>query len=330
MPRRVAASVLAALGVPADLERLHQRILPLSGGTVGLLASRLITTPAELEVELARLADHGLVQLTDNRVRVLTASAVLAGKVASEAERAARSRDRLEDLALAIPHLVAANSRPAPGEVAEVSALDGEVSSGGEPLKLLRALVENSRGDLLWFRPDAWRIPRESAVAEVIANAVASGRRSRAIYPELALQEAPDALRTRAAAGEEIRMVPELPTRLIVIGTTHAVLPEPLGHTDEPRLLIRQPAIVGALAMLFESTWEQALPVPELGERRSQAVSRKLLLRQLAAGAKDEQIARSLGLSLRTVRRRVADLLDEFHVETRFQAGVEAARRGLL
>ena len=47
-------------------------------------------------------------------------------------------------------------------------------------------------------------------------------------------------------------------------------------------------------------------------------------------GAKDEQIARTLGLSLRTVRRRVADLMIELGVDTRFQAGVEAARRGWL
>ena len=51
---------------------------------------------------------------------------------------------------------------------------------------------------------------------------------------------------------------------------------------------------------------------------------------QLAAGAKDEQIARTLGISLRTVRRRVADLLIELGVDTRFQAGVEAVRRGWL
>ncbi len=330
MSRRPAASVLAALGVSTELERLHQRILPLSGSTLGVLASRLVTTPAELQVDLSRLADFGLVEEIDNRVRVLTPSAVLAKMVSAEAEVAARSRERLDDLALAIPHLVAAVSRPAPGEVAEVADLDGEVTSGGDPLKLLRALVENSRGDLLWFRPDAWRIPRESAMAEVIAAAVRSGRRSRAIYPALAVHEARDALRARADAGEEIRVVSELSTRLIVIGTTHAVLPEPLGHADEPRLLIRQPAIVGALTMLFENTWAQALPVPGFEERRSHVQGRQLLLRQLARGAKDEQIARSLGLSLRTVRRRVADLLDEFHVETRFQAGVEAARRGLL
>jgi len=329
MSRRPAASVLAALGVPEPLERLYQRLLPLSGNSLVVMASRLLSTPEELSVGLEQLRELGFVDLADDQVRVATLSEVISTRVAAEAEAASRARGRLDELALAIPYLVAASSKPAPGEVADVSDIEGELSSGGDPLKLLTALIEHSRGDLMWFRPDAWRIPRESSVAKVIAAAVKSGRRSRAIYPALALKEAPDALRARLLAGEEIRLVPELPTRLIVIGSTHAVLPEPLGHTDEPRILIRQAAIVGALRMLFEATWDQA-EVPDLGERRTPMDARQFLLRQLAAGAKDEQIARSLGLSLRTVRRRVADLLDEFHVETRFQAGVEAVRRGLL
>ena len=45
---------------------------------------------------------------------------------------------------------------------------------------------------------------------------------------------------------------------------------------------------------------------------------------------KDEQIARALGMSVRTVRRRVADLMDELGADSRFQAGVEAVRRGWI
>ena len=63
---------------------------------------------------------------------------------------------------------------------------------------------------------------------------------------------------------------------------------------------------------------------------RSGASDRRLLLDQLARGAKDEQIARTLGLSLRTVRRRVAELLDDLEASSRFQAGVEAVRRGWI
>ena len=73
----------------------------------------------------------------------------------------------------------------------------------------------------------------------------------------------------------------------------------------------------------------QPAPRPGRGEGRGPQL-RRFLLDQLAHGAKDEQIARTLGISLRTVRRRVAAILAELGVESRFQAGVEAARRGWL
>jgi len=118
-----------------------------------------------------------------------------------------------------------------------------------------------------------------------------------------------------------------MPTRLFVISGTHAVLPEPLGFADEPRLLVRQGALVAALTLLFELYWERSVAVPEAEGRVDERV---FVVRQLASGAKDEQIARTLGLSLRTVRRRVADLMIELGVDTRFQAGAEAVRRGWL
>ena len=46
--------------------------------------------------------------------------------------------------------------------------------------------------------------------------------------------------------------------------------------------------------------------MPGLGRGDAGPDDRRLLLSQLAGGAKDEQIARALGLSVRTVRRRVA------------------------
>ena len=44
-------------------------------------------------------------------------------------------------------------------------------------------------------------------------------------------------------------------------------------------------------------------------------------MRLLGLGLKDESIARYLGCSLRTVRRRVAALMDRHGVQTRFQLG---------
>ncbi|MDN5718399.1 MAG: hypothetical protein L0G89_14325, partial [Janibacter sp.] len=54
------------------------------------------------------------------------------------------------------------------------------------------------------------------------------------------------------------------------------------------------------------------------------------LIRMLALGAKDEMIARTLHVGLRTVRRRVAALMDQYGVGTRLQLGVALERDGRL
>lgn len=330
MPRPAPSSLIAALGLPAELDRLYPQLLGLSGGDLGTVASFLQRDAAQLTEQIGPLVEHGIVELREGRMIVRSPTDAIGVLLAEQAEIAAGVRDRLDELSAAAGFLTAAASRPGPSDVEASRPLDGEQTEGGDPLSLLTALITQSTGDLNWLRPDTWRIPRESAVARVVGSAIDSGRRSRAIYPVRALAEAPEALRARAEAGEQIRVISDLETRMIVIGTTHAVLPEPLGPRDSPRVLVRQPAIVGGLRMLFELLWEKAEPVPDLEHNGPRTTMRRHLLEQLAAGAKDEQIARALGLSLRTVRRRIAEIQIELGVDTRFQAGAEAVRRGWL
>lgn len=54
------------------------------------------------------------------------------------------------------------------------------------------------------------------------------------------------------------------------------------------------------------------------------------LLAALARGGKDEIVARRLGVSTRTFRRRLLDLMQRLGVTSRFQIGATAARAGLL
>jgi len=61
---------------------------------------------------------------------------------------------------------------------------------------------------------------------------------------------------------------------------------------------------------------------------RAPTVDERDLLAFVAAGATDDVIARQLGISPRTLRRRLHDLFDELGASNRFHAGVEAARRG--
>ncbi|GAB3793286.1 DNA-binding response regulator [Nocardioides ungokensis] len=321
---------MTALGFPPGVDRLYERVLSQSGRELVSVAQALLRTPEEMMADLAPLLEHDVVRVEDSRLYVESPAEAIARLVSEQASDAARARRRLDALSAAIPFLTAGAARPAPGEVHDVEPIDGEISSGGQPVALIAALMAQSKGDILWLRPDQWRIPREDAMLKVVRDVIASGRRSRAIYPVRALHEAPDTLRARAEVGEQIRVLPDLPTRMFIIGTTHAVLPEPLGFTDEPRSLVRQQGLVEALTLLFELMWDRAAPVPELDRGEARPDLRRFLLQQLASGAQDEQVARTLGISLRTVRRRVADVLTELGADTRFQAGVEAARRGWL
>jgi hypothetical protein len=329
MARTRPSGVISALGFSSAVQRTYDRVLRQSGRNLGWVAAAVQRAPDELVADLSPLVERGIVRIVDDLVHVESPAELLSRLIAEQAEAAARARADLSALATALPLLTATTARPDEGDVRNVEQIDGEISSGGEPSSLIGALIRQSKGDLAWLRPDQWRIPREGAMLEVIRDLVGAGRRSRAIYPVRVLTEAPEVVRGRAAAGEQVRVLPDVPTRMFVIGTTHAVLPEPLGFVDEPRTLVRQQGIVEALAMLFEMMWERASPVPEL-EPGDTPDLRGFLLRQLASGAQDERIARQLGISLRTVRRRVADLMAELGADSRFQAGVEAVRRGWL
>ena len=84
------------------------------------------------------------------------------------------------------------------------------------------------------------------------------------------------------------------------------------------------------VAELFEQLWLRAAAARPHPDGEAASDDRRRILELLMIGTKDETIARQLGLSLRTVRRRVAELMDELGARTRFQAGMEAHRRGLL
>ncbi len=324
------SSVLAALGLSRDAEQLYFRLVPVSGHTLVGVARLVQERPEGLLRALAPLEERGLVALDGGRLVVPRLAEVLSELVRKESRQAATSAARLSELASAVPHLVAAATRPDVADLTEIRPLDGELSAGGDPFELLQLMLRTSRGDMLWLRPDAWAMPRESRVSTVLAEAMATGRRSRAIYPVRALTEAPEALRTRAQLGEQVRVMSEVPTRMFILGDAHAVLPEPLGYADEPRIHVRQRSIVSALTLWFELLWSRAAPVPELESGQGRPDERQFLLEQLMAGVTDEVIARKLGIGLRTVRRRISALMTELGVDTRFQAGVEAVRRGWL
>ena len=113
-----------------------------------------------------------------------------------------------------------------------------------------------------------------------------------------------------------------------------AILPltrEP-GTMVDSALVVHTSTLLDALIQLFELLWQRAVPMSAENAAGTSAAERQdqQLVTLLAAGLKDEAIARQFGVSLRTVHRRTGDLLDRIGARTRFQAGLQAARLGLL
>ncbi|ONI89215.1 hypothetical protein ALI22I_17115 [Saccharothrix sp. ALI-22-I] len=139
------------------------------------------------------------------------------------------------------------------------------------------------------------------------------------------------------ASGERARVTPTLPFKLAVVDARVAVLPVAvrgvvlpgvvLPRVVDQVLLIRPSPLLDVLVSMFDLYWDNAIPFSpgaSGGEVDTQLVA------LLAAGLTDESIARQLGLGPRTVQRRVRQLMDRSGAQTRFQAGVQAVRRGWL
>src|SRR6478609_6384915 len=269
MARTTPATVLTALGFSEDLDRTYQRLRSQSGRDLARVAASMLRTPDELLDELAPLIYAGVVRVDGTTVQVATPVEVLRIMIAAQSAQAERAHRGLDEITAAMSMLGAEEIGSVPGDLESSRPLEGELASGGDIYGLIRSLVLRGTGDLLWMRPDQWRGPREARMIALVAEAIAQGRRSRAIYPVRALHDAPAALAGRMAVGEEVRLLPELPSRLLVIGDSHAVLPEPLGFADSPLSVVRQQGVVEAMTMWFELLWDRAV-VPDLesGESR--------------------------------------------------------------
>lgn len=129
-----------------------------------------------------------------------------------------------------------------------------------------------------------------------------------------------------ADAGETSRVHPQVPMKLAVFDNTAALLSLSVGQLVDSALVVHPCALLDALIEMFSLLWEQAVPV--VPAKLDPLDARLMTL--LAAGFKDDAIARHLALSSRTVGRRVAELMETLGSRTRFQAGVHAQRRRLL
>jgi DNA-binding CsgD family transcriptional regulator len=289
--------------------------------------------PAEVvDRALASLADQGLIRLQPGGVIEVIAPDISLPTLALSYERRAReARSAAHELAQVYFRVRSASHSPDPGSVRILNSLD-EISSataeivatGAEIVRSFRSISPRTRA--------VFASPRHSH-EEPTHGTGGKELETRTVYDTrvLEIDGALEVLEARERGGERFRFTTSVPFSAVIVDDTAAVIDvSGFERSGLGSALVRARPMVGALVALYDKLWDLGSPLNRgpgatPSERRDRTI-----LALLAAGAPDATIARQTGVSQRTVERRVRALMDQLGSGTRFQAGVQAARRGLI
>src|SRR5262249_34726104 len=150
-----------------------------------------------------------------------------------------------------------------------------------------------------------------AAAKRIYRNNLRRGVTYRIIAPDTA--RTATTMGTLAMAGARTRTVPEVPTDVIVVDRATVLLPAgPYIGLDGSLMPFPVPRIVTTTVELFERVWADAAPLvgTDLTDSTELDVQDRKLLALLADGLTDAVIAERLGIGVRTVRRKVAALMN--------------------
>lgn len=320
---------LQALGVTAAAERVYRALLRGPDDTLRELAAGAGISAAQARRAVGDLESAGLVSRRATRpVRYVPA----APGTAVEALILRREKE-LEGCRLLATELAEEFRASVRGELAtqviEVIA-DREVI-----FQRFVQLLGAARNEVLMFDKPPYVGPLENPFE---MEALEHGVSWRAIYaPEGLYPERMEQIRRWERSGEKARVHPEIPMKLAIVDRAVALMQMTVDGrgAENMAILIRPCALLDTLTLLFDSFWRRAVPLSRNRQQPADgggqpAEQDEDLLRLLAAGFKDEAIARQLGVSSRTVSRRLADIMRDHGVSTRFQLGLLLARQGWL
>ncbi|THV32135.1 hypothetical protein [Glycomyces paridis] len=308
-------------GLDADGERLYRLLLPRADATAAQLAAESGRTGADVQAGLMRLVEDGFaVMSTDARFRAVSPDTVLGGRIAARLGAALGEYEALRELL----EIGRTGAGPGGGDQGNWEAVTGPVAIRSR-LRGLKAAAEHSVRTFV-RPPMVLPVPEK----ELHLGLQARGVGHRILVDRAVLDADPYAahLRHALASGDEVRFAKRLPLKLVLVDdrTTLIEVPDP----GRPKAIITENrSIVELAGALFEQLWLTGVPATSKAadpDRIDQDDA--VLLGLLIAGLTDQSIASRLGIGLRTVQRRVRELMDLADVDTRIQLGWHAAKNG--
>lgn len=252
-----AASPLVNLGL-TRYEAGAYVALTSRGSATGSEVARLAGLPRQRVYDvLDALVRRGLASVEPGRPAryraVAPGDAVAALLEDHRASFARLERDAVEAVALLTPAYRDGRNADDPFTYIEVLRDAGAI---GKRFVELQAAAEH---EILVFTkpPYAVEPPENVAGRELLARGV----RARSVYERAVYENEPvvDAVRSFVAAGEQARVVEELPLKLVVIDERVSLftLEDPVaGPTDLTILIVEHPGLARLLKLAFEFAWE--------------------------------------------------------------------------
>lgn len=315
---------LQALGLGPAAEALYRALLGQPHATVANLAQLLQRPAAELQAELAAMQSRGLASASRRQPDGWEAAMP---EVAVELLLMERQAE-LNRARAVLPELLRGLMR----DRAEADGQDVHVVPP-EPEAQLRAYLDlhhAARQTVAAIVCPPFVTAAPDAMEAARAQARLRGVRYRFLMAPEILQWPGwrDAARQSLDAGDEIRVAEHLPFKLLLCDRSAGLLPLRSDAPEGPALRLGPTAALDALWLLFESLWAGAMPALETAAANDpDEAELRTLVTLLASGANDKKIASVLGISERTLLRRINVLSTQLQARSRFQCGWQAARQ---
>ncbi|GGJ93009.1 hypothetical protein GCM10010123_23610 [Pilimelia anulata] len=133
------------------------------------------------------------------------------------------------------------------------------------------------------------------------------------------------------SAGSDSRLALDLPTKLMIADRRVAILPLDPSDLSVGAVEVQQPAVVEALVAMYLRAFDKAEEYGRTQRGPAPLTEReKAIVILLMQGQTDQGIARTLGISARTVQYTLRALMDRMQVNTRFALGFAIGGSGLL
>jgi sugar-specific transcriptional regulator TrmB/DNA-binding CsgD family transcriptional regulator len=326
---------LADLGLDETAERAYRHCLRDKTMTATGLAEALHVDRAETAGIVRELVRLGLVRQVDAQTfEGLDPSIALENLISLEIARLREQAGRLDACRSRIGSLSEDFTAAAPrGTRPEVQHIQG-------PDRVREKLDELSffaRTEIMGLRPSGpWSPATISAARPVDLRCLRRGVRVRTVVRAEILDDE----RTRSylldlcAHGAEVRTAEGgRLDRLILFDRTVFVTPIDAEDSNRGAVVVSQPRQVANMVNLFERVWRQATPVgaPDPAARAGGlSTTEKQVLAILCQADKDELGAREMGVSVRTFRKHVADVMLKLGAGNRFQTALLAKERGWI